>query len=225
MKFFFANWKENTNYSEAIALASSVERKMAQEKIVGRTIVLFPPSVFLVPIYQALSGSAVLLGAQDISKFEGGAHTGEISAGMVKPYAKYVLLGHSERRSGFGETSRDINQKIMVGLKEGLSPLICVSSRKQLEELDIPSSSLDIFIVYEPVEFIGGEEAQALGEITEFYEMLEKRVKAKFIYGGSVNEENSSELLKESFLDGLLIGHSSLDPERFGRIISAKTKV
>lgn len=220
MKYFFANWKENTTYPEAIALASKVKSEAGKENFSDRTVVIFPPSVFLVSLSQMLSGSNILLGVQDVSKFEGGAYTGEISVRMIQPYAKFTLLGHSERRANFGETSKDVNQKISLCAKEGLIPLICISSKNQLDELVLPKSNGGVFVVYEPPEYIGGEKVQELSEIVDFSRMVRGKTTARFIYGGSINDQNATELLKETFLDGLLIGHSSLDAGKFGRIIS-----
>lgn len=220
MKYFFANWKENTTYPEAAALVSKVKDDWNKGSLSDRTVVILPPTLYLPQLSQMLSGSGILLGVQDVSKFEGGAYTGEISAKMIKPYARYVLLGHSERRANFGETSLDVNRKIEICIKENLFPLVCVSSRRQFEELAIPNPNYAIFVVYEPTEFIGREETQEFSEIIEFCKLVRSKISAKFIYGGSVNEKNAAELLKEPSLDGLLIGHSSLDAVKFGRIIS-----
>lgn len=221
MKYFFANWKENLNYAEACLLLAKVIEESAGLNFTERSIVLLPPSTFLIPFSKILSKSHVLLGVQNVSRFEGGSYTGETSAKMIKPYAKYVLLGHSERRTNFGETFVEVNRKIKICIKEGLLPVVCVSSRKQLDEVEVFDPNCEIFLVYEPAELIGGEETQKPDRIAEFYQLVKAKMKAKFIYGGSVNDRNAADLLRESYLDGLLIGHSSLDAGKFGRIIKS----
>ena len=220
MKYFFANWKENTTYPEAAVLVSRLRDAWAAGDSSAGTLVILPPTVFLIPLYNDLNGSSILLGVQNISEFEGGAHTGEISAKMVRPYAKYCLLGHSERRAACGETGQAVNRKIGICVKEGIAPLVCVSSLEQIPDFPTGHLGLDIFIVYEPLAYIGGEETQELGKIIEFSEAAKSRTGSKFIYGGSVNDKNATELLKEPSIDGLLVGHSSLDAEKFSRIIS-----
>lgn len=218
MKYIFANWKENLTYPQAQFLAGNLKAAGADGNFTGKTLVLLPPSVFLIPIFEELAGSGILLGVQDISRFEEGAHTGEISAKMVKPYARYFLLGHSERRAELAETTDVINQKLSIGIKGGLIPVICVGSREQLDGLAVPAAQ-ELFIVYEPAEFIGGEKTQELAEIQSFGELVKSQTGAKFIYGGSVNHQNAAPILKEGNVDGVLVGHMSLDGEKFSRLL------
>ena len=115
----------------------------------------------------------------------------------------------------------NINKKIEICFKERLTPLVCVSSKAQFLELSFTGNDHEIFIVYEPVEYIGGEETLTTGEIAEFFKIMKDKTNIRFIYGGSVNEKNAAELLKETFIDGLLVGHSSLDAKKFSQIISS----
>lgn len=220
MKYIFANLKENLSYAEAKNLVLGLCKSLKPGSLKDRTVVILPPVVYLIPLSRVLAGSKIQLGAQDVSRFPGGAYTGEIAAKMVKPYGEFCLIGHSERRANFGETTETVNQKLSVCLEEGLIPIICVSSQEQLEDLVIPRADADIFVVYEPTEFIGGEETQTINEIYRFAQVVRRKIKAKFIYGGSVNEKNAQELLRQDWLDGLLIGHTSLEPKKFGSIIS-----
>lgn len=224
MKYIFANWKENTNYEEAKSLVLWVSQCVSAKQITDKEVVIFPPAVFLIPLSQEFAGVRLLFGVQDVSKFKGGPYTGEISVSMVGPYATYCLIGHSERRRHFGETPEVVNEKIKNCLEGGLIPIVCVSSEEQLKAIELQNALGPIFLAYEPVGYIGGEENQDVGELLRFMDLvrgLSFKGNVKFIYGGSVNGGNASKLLNLPGVAGLLIGHNSLKQEEFVSIVTS----
>lgn len=224
IKYFFANWKENKNLDEAVKETRRLRQGLVGKDFSQKKLVLLPPAVFLVPLAEEVRqfNPPVELGAQDISVFRQGAHTGEISARMVRGIVAYVLLGHSERRKSFNETSQVVNQKIKICQELNLIPVVCLGTTKELEELRFDSNRDPIFVVYEDPNFIGGEEIKKVEAILSFGQAARARFRRqplKFIYGGSVNEKNAGRLLAEAEIDGLLVGHASLQASRLEQIL------
>lgn len=189
------------------------------------------------------------LGAQNMHFEENGAFTGEISAEMLLDFGvKYVIIGHSERRKYFGETNSDINKKIIMALKSGLTPVLCVGETKQefdehrkpeILETQIAEALKDItreqvkniVIAYEPVWAIGTGQNCSVDETMTSIVFIRKIISELYnreiadnipmLYGGSVKSFNSREYVKNAGANGLLVGGASLDAEEFVKIVKA----
>lgn len=217
-----ANWKENLGELEVRAWMQEFGRQETRSKRQDIEVVICPSFPFI-SLFASFQPSSFQLGAQNVSEFEKGAYTGEVSARQLKSLGvKYVIVGHSERRQNFGETNEQINQKIRLCLKYGLTPIVCVSEIKQVET--IKSSGHPIVVVYEPLSAIStGEIGQpdtpfhAQKMALEIKKIVGENVLS--LYGGSVDSKNAGEFLKEKGINGLLVGGASLDPVEFTRII------
>ena len=222
-KTFIANWKENKNYEEASSFFGDFLRRIGENGLFDKEIILCPPAIFLPFLWERLRlEKRIRLGAQDISVFEGGSFTGEISVRMVVDFVGYCLVGHSDRRSKFLETSEIVNRKIELCQKYNLTPIICVSSEDELKEVEVTNKKTPVFLSFEPQDFIGGDETEDRRRIEDFYELSTKIIsgdEVKFIYGGSVTRRSIGNLIHLPFIHGFLIGHESLDPNVFADVV------
>jgi len=212
-------------------------------------IVLAPTFLALPGVAAALAGSNVSVSAQNVSQYDNGAYTGEISTAMLNDLAvEYVILGHSERRQLFGETNAIINAKIKKALAAGLKPIFCIGETLeerdggQLEAVlgsqiieglkDLGSAELaQIVIAYEPVWAIGTGRTASAEQAQEAHAFCRKVLADNFggeaaaamriQYGGSVKPENAEELLGQPDIDGALVGGASLQPASFAAIVNA----
>ncbi|WP_165246399.1 triose-phosphate isomerase [Paludisphaera soli] len=246
------NWKLNPTTAEAAAaLADGVKQGLGSATDVH--VALAPPFVFLTRVDQVLEGSPIGLAAQDVYWETNGAFTGEISGPMlVDVGCTHVIIGHSERRHGQGETSGHVNQKLKAALAAKLIPIVCIGETKDerlsekteevlLEQLSgslaglSPEEMAGVVLAYEPVWAIGTgltaspEQAQAVhafirGWLTEvFGEATARRVVVQ--YGGSVKPDNAAELLSCPDIDGALVGGAALKAGDFLAIIKAGQEV
>ena len=244
--FIAGNWKMNLNRAEAVALAKAVaERSTAVE---GVELAVCPPSVYLEAVGNALKGSKVGLGAQNMYHEASGAFTGEISAAMLVDLGcRYVILGHSERRHVLGETDADVNRKVAAALKAGLTPIVCVGEllaereagqtsaviRRQFDGSLAGVSAADlakIVIAYEPVWAIGTGKVASPEQAEEVHLDLRKIMadrynaglaqEVRIQYGGSVKPSNAAELLSQADVDGALVGGASLKADDFFGIVA-----
>jgi triosephosphate isomerase len=240
------NWKMYPQtLSEAKKIFTGFKRAYKPNKNVD--VLIFPPVLFLSAIRNLYSGSKIGFGAQNTSTQPEGALTGEVSSAMIKSLkCKYVIIGHSERRS-IGETNELIAHKIKDTLKEGLTALVCVGEEKRmqngshlkyiesqiLESLEFVTKKniSQVVIAYEPIWAIGkGKEAMSAHEVHQMVLFIRKTLASKFgmkdaesvpvLYGGSVDETNARELVHEGNTNGLLIGRASLKPSVLSEIIS-----
>jgi triosephosphate isomerase len=242
------NWKLNPTTTEnAVALAEGVKTGLGTATDVH--VAVCPPFVFLGPVDRVLEGSPIGLGAQDLFWEFSGAFTGEISGPMlVDVGCTHVILGHSERRHGMGETSADVNKKLKAALEAKLIPIVCIGETKEerlaektevvLEEQLTESlaalsaeQAAGIVLAYEPVWAIGTgltatpEQAQAAHSFIRgwldrtFDEATAARVVVQ--YGGSVKADNAEDLLSCPDIDGALVGGASLKASDFLAIIKA----
>ncbi len=231
--------------SEACELASSLVNKPVE----GVDVVIAPPFTSLYPVSQIIKGSNLGLAGQNFYFESKGAFTGEVSLEMLKDTGcSYVLIGHSERRKLFGESNSDINKKVHLALKLGVTPVVCVGETLEEREagstLEIIKTQLTeglaglsansiayLVVAYEPVWAIGtgvnASPEQAVSAhkfirkfMVENLGILEKN-KAKVLYGGSVTPENSKGLMSEEEIDGALVGGSSLKLDSFYAIIKS----
>jgi triosephosphate isomerase len=245
-KIIAANWKMNMTLSESDSFLEAFLLEIADEKTVD--VVLVPPFTALARVSEKLNDvQNVKLGAQNMSFEKGGAFTGEISASMLRElFTRYVVLGHSERRTLFGETDEIVNKKTKAALAATLIPIVCIG--ETLEERDAnrveevlatqltgslagltPEQITDLVIAYEPVWAIGTgrtaspEQAQAAhafirSKLAELSDTATPE-KVRIQYGGSVKPGNTAELMSQPDIDGALVGGASLDPRGFAEII------
>ena len=241
------NWKMHKTESEAIALVR-VLMQQARE-LTGVEILICPPFTSLSQLHKLLVSSPILLGAQNISDQPAGALTGEISGKMAAEFCSHVILGHSERRSVFGESDALINRKIRAALQEGLKPILCVGEsleerdagqaaeviRRQLREAlqgVTLTKSAEVVIAYEPVWAIGTGRSASPEDISEMIGGVIRPQLAlqwgeafvqgvRILYGGSVNPGNARGYLNQTEIDGALIGGASLSAENFLAILDS----
>jgi triosephosphate isomerase (TIM) len=246
-KFIAGNWKMNTTRADGVALASAIAAKIGSSSAVD--VAVCPPSVYLEAVGQAIKNSAVGLGAQNCYHEAKGAFTGEISPQMVRDIGcTYVILGHSERRQIFKESSQDVNRKVLAALGAGLTPIVCVGEtldrrqagktaaivREQIEGSLAGLSGeqlLKIVIAYEPVWAIGTGVVATPQQAEEVHADLRKLLESRYNsevasavriqYGGSVNAENAASLLSQPDIDGALVGGASLKADGFLAIVTA----
>jgi len=246
-KLIAGNWKMNKTSADAVALAHDIVVSLGTLSTVE--VVICPPFTALEGVARAVDGSLVKLGAQNMHFEPSGAFTGEVSAPMLRAlFATHVILGHSERRTLFGETDELINKKVLCALRNQLRPILCVGEtlaereagstlkvvQAQTERaLDGVSKELaaTIVIAYEPVWAIGTgkvattEQAQEVhgfirGLLAKLYgDAAAQRI--RILYGGSMKPANAPELLAQQDIDGGLIGGASLEARSFMELVKA----
>jgi len=245
--FVAGNWKMNKTIAEARALVSGMSMEL--NGIKGVEKVLCPPFMALFPVAALLAGTDIGLGAQNMHWEAKGAFTGEVAGDMVAEFCKYVIIGHSERRTYFGETDESVNKKTGVAKTSHLVPIVCVGEtlaeyeagrtaevvtrqiRAGLKGLD-PEFAKQVVIAYEPVWAIGTGRASsaenANGVIRDFIRKPlaelygeETAQGARVLYGGSVTAANAAEFFGMTEIDGGLVGGASLKPDEFLAIVRA----
>ena len=230
------NWKMNGSKKNLSDLAEQLFSLQCDADVV-----IFPPNVYIRDAIEAFSGASIAVGAQDVSENSRGAYTGEISSEMLIDIGcEYCIVGHSERRSLFGEDNLKIAGKFHQASEAGLIPILCLgetfNQREKDETLDVIADQLnavveytgkvlssDLVIAYEPVWAIGSGKSASTDQIKIVHQYIrrklqEKGLSARILYGGSVTPENTKELLEESDIDGLLVGGASLDAKSFVQI-------
>ncbi len=252
-KIIAGNWKMHKTNPEAVRLVKQLRNRLEKKPARKSKVVIFPPFTALAPVAEELKGSSILLGAQNLFWEEEGAYTGEISAKMIKSTgAKWVIIGHSERRQYFQEDENTVNRKIRVALKNKLKVILCVGEKLEEREENLTKDIVlnqvewglkgftsdelkQIVIAYEPVWAIGTgktatpEQAQEVHAFirdilgTLFEEEVGQRM--SILYGGSVKPENAEGLLAQPDIDGALVGGACLKADSFHRIIIAGEKV
>jgi triosephosphate isomerase len=243
-KQIIGNWKMHGTLAMAKQyLDILLAKDLLAEK--DKKIRIAPPFPLLAYMAKRVEGSLISIGAQNVSEEKEGAFTGEVSASMLQDVgASFVLIGHSERRRLFHETSEQIQKKILQALAAGLLPIICIGEteeerkqglakkilEKQIQGALQNISTQDIVFAYEPVWAIGtGQNASP--EIAEEIHCFCRNVlqeifgsgaqQIPIVYGGSVKETNAASFLAKENVDGVLVGGASLDPEGFFQIIQS----
>ncbi len=228
-KLIVANWKMNPS---SLKEAEDIFNKIKEGAGNTAEVVICPPTIYL-PILKGFP-----LGAQNIHFEEKGAFTGEISANMVKDAGiAYVLIGHSERRTLFGETDEVVNKKVKKALEAGLNVIFCIgeiaAERDAGQKQEVLKRQIakglagvdyteHLVIAYEPVWAIGTGNSCGVEETKESIDFIRTRVKdVRVLYGGSVKGDNAKEYLADAQADGLLVGGASLKPDEFMQIIQA----
>ena len=243
-----ANWKMNTTPSEAVDLVKQM--LPALDAVSGVETLICPPFISLVAISELLRQSRVMLGAQNAYYEDKGAFTGEVSPLMLSGLCRYVILGHSERRSLFGESSQVVNKKVKATIKSALKPILCIGESltdsdggrteavvtAQLKEsLDGVLEAAGLVIAYEPVWAIGTGRA-ASGTLANSTIKMIRDVLAtligwqtadvtRILYGGSVNAANIAEFIEQPEIDGALVGGASLKAAEFVGIVKQAASI
>lgn len=239
------NWKMHKTAQQAVAFIRELSSLLAKKK--GASVWLAVPFTAIVPAVKAAEGTDIVIGAQNMNEASHGAFTGEIAASMLKEAgAKFVLLGHSERRHLFHETNEKIGAKVGKALEEGLTPVLCVGeTEKEREEgyeeilkeqilegfkLAAKTDAKKVLLAYEPVWAIGtgktatpkmAEEAHKFcrGVLAEHFGKRNSSL-VPVLYGGSVKPDNIGSLLKEKDINGALVGGASLEAKTFSQIVN-----
>lgn len=234
-----------TVIDEAKALVQDLKGRV--QNVTNVEIVVCPPFISLQTVKDVLAGSNIGLGAQNVFWEKNGAFTGEVSAPMLKSVGcAYVIIGHSERRTYFGETDSTVNKRIFAALAEGLKPIVCVGETLEEREagktFDVikcqitgglanlsTEQMMPVVIAYEPVWAIGTGKTATPAQAQEVHAFIRQLLKELFgqatadatrlQYGGSVKPENAAELMSQPDIDGALVGGASLKAETFEKII------
>jgi triosephosphate isomerase len=248
-KFIAGNWKLNLTTEEGTTLVQGLAKTLAAEPAAKAIeVAVCPTALSVQAVAAAAKGSPIGVGGQNIHWEEKGAFTGEISASLLKAAgAKYVIIGHSERRQYFGETDQTVNKRLKAALAQGLVPIVCIGETLaerdggKLQEVlarqvkgaleGLSASQLETLVIaYEPVWAIGtgrtatsaqAQEAHAFirSLLTQALGATAQRVRIQ--YGGSVKPDNAQELLSQPDIDGALVGGASLKLADFAAICTA----
>jgi triosephosphate isomerase len=243
-KLAAGNWKMNGLKADGLALARDIVAR-ARQAAPGCDLLLCPPATLLAAVAEAIAGSQVALGGQNCHAAEKGAHTGEISAAMLKDAGcAYVILGHSERRTDQGETDAQVQAKTAAAHKVGLCSIVCIgetlAQRDAGETLSVIARQIagslpegldatSLVIAYEPVWAIGTGRTPTTGQVAEVHGHIRRLLAGKtkdaaavrILYGGSVKPSNARELMSVKDVDGALVGGASLIAADFWAIAEA----
>ena len=239
------NWKMNKTRAETAALMAGIQTEVGSIHTVETVVCV--PFTDLDTAAQAVKGSNVGLGAQNVHWAEKGAFTGEISAAMLKELGvTYVIIGHSERRQYFGETDDSVNKRTKTALAAGLKPIVCVGETLAEREVGQTTKVVErqvrtglaglhgadwdkLVIAYEPVWAIGTGKTATTAQAQEVHAFIRKLLgelagaeaaaKIRIQYGGSMKPENAKELMSQPDIDGGLIGGASLEAKSFADIV------
>jgi triosephosphate isomerase len=239
------NWKMNLTHLEAIAHTQKLAFSFTPEQLADVEVVLLPPFTDIRSVQTLIDADNLLLefGAQDLSPFDSGAYTGDVSGPMLaKLGCKYVVVGHSERRTIHGETDELVNAKVKAALRNEISPILCVGEGLEVREgdehvphcthqLTVALDGLDatqvrsVVIAYEPIWAIGTGKTATPGDAQEVIGAIRARIgelydadtaeNTRILYGGSVTSANIAGIMAEKDIDGALIGGASLKADEF----------
>lgn len=244
MKHIMGNWKMNMLPNDALKYIELLDEKLKsldgiKEKL---DIKLYVPYINIFYTNLMSQETDIKIGAQNMHFEDKGAFTGEISAEMLKSVDIYsVLIGHSERRNVFNETDEEINKKTIKSQQSGIQAILCIGETLEQKELGMTEEVLlnqlvkalvdvsinDIIIAYEPVWAIGTGKVCDSDVANNICKYIKNTIKEKYnkelpvLYGGSVTEENSKEILTQEYIDGVLVGGASLNVDKFFDIITS----
>ncbi len=212
--FVIANFKQNLNIRDLknyFKKWEELSKKFAPKK--NLKIIFCPSTIYLDYVSKQIKKyTNTFIGIQNISPFKKGSYTGEVGANQAKDFARFCILGHSERRKYFKEDNKEIRQKVKNAIKEKVIPIVCISKKEQF----LPKIK-NIVYAYEPIENIGTGKAASIEKIKSF--IASKPENSKILYGGSVNTHNIKKLLSIKSINGFLIGSASLKPDSFFKIV------
>lgn len=245
-RFIAGNWKMNTTREEGVSLAKAIAEAVGSGS--AADVAVCPPNVYLAAVAEAVSGSSVAVGAQNVYHEASGAFTGETSCGMLADVGcTYVILGHSERRHILGESNEVVNKKVLATLAGGLKPIVCVGETLEQREAGQTNDVVweqffgslagvtaeqmaEVTIAYEPVWAIGTGKVATPDQAEEVHAALRRILEIRYTgeiaeqvriqYGGSVKPDNAGELLSQPNIDGALVGGASLKADSFLGIIN-----
>lgn len=238
------NWKMFKTVSESVVFVREVQGKAEVE---GVESVLCAPFTNLPALVEAVKGTSIKIGAQNLHWEDNGAFTGEISGVMLKDLGvDYVIIGHSERRAYFAETNETVNKKVLAAFKHGLTPIVCVGEKleeresghtKQVCKVQAEAAlqglsseqAAQVVIAYEPIWAIGTGRSSTAEDANEVIAYIRERVGAqcnaqtaaaiRILYGGSVKPANIAEYMKQPDIDGALVGGASLEPASYVQLV------
>jgi triosephosphate isomerase len=242
-KLAAGNWKMNGTE----AALAEIDAMAAAYPSPGCDVLICPPATLLDRLSKRAAGTAIATGSQDCHMNASGAHTGDISAEMIKDAGgTYAIVGHSERRTDHGETDAVVNAKAQAAIGAGLVAVVCIgeteAQRDAGETLDLIGTQLagsipdgvtgeSLVVAYEPVWAIGTGRIPTLEQITEVHDFIRGRLNERFgadvggavslLYGGSVKPSNATEIFAVKNVDGALVGGASLKAADFGAVIDA----
>lgn len=244
------NWKMNKTVAEARDLVNVLSAPLSAISDVEK--VLCPPYIAITAVSSLLERTEIGLGAQNMHWEEKGAFTGEVAPNMVREYCSYVIIGHSERRTYFGETDETVNRKVTAALKHNLTPIVCVGETLDQYEsgqtaevvrrqIGVGLAGIDsanaarIVVAYEPVWAIGTGKASSGDNANDVHQkVIRPALSALFgvdgaeairiLYGGSVTAANAAEFFAYPDIDGALVGGASLKPDEFVAITKAAVR-
>lgn len=242
------NWKMNTTVPEGVALAKEVNEALKGFKA-NCDVIICVPFTHLCPVADSIDQNTLGLGAENCADHKSGAYTGEVSAAMVaSTTAKYVILGHSERRQYYGETAETLREKVALALENGLTPIFCIGEvlaerengtynevvKAQIEDglFNLTAEEFGrIILAYEPVWAIGTGKTATADQAEDMHAHIRKVIADKYgkevaentsiLYGGSCKPSNAAELFAKPDVDGGLIGGASLKCDDFMGIVKA----
>ena len=249
-KIVAGNWKMNKTYEEALSLVSEIDNMVKDEVNGDVTVIVAPPFPYLQGVGKLVQGNDKMhLAAQNVSEYESGAYTGDVSASMLKSVGvEYVIIGHSERRLYHHEDAQTLYKKMKLSISQGLKPIFCCG--EPLEERDadrhfeyvgqqlkdsvsyLSNQEFDqIVIAYEPIWAIGTGKTASSQQAQEMHAYIREQLSRMFdaeaaynctiLYGGSCNPGNAEELFAQEDIDGGLIGGASLKSRDFTAIIKS----
>jgi len=245
------NWKMHKTGPETVAFIAALKDMVSDVQEVD--IMIAPPFTALILAAEAVAGTSIEIGAQNLHWEPKGAYTGEISAQMLNAAGcRYVIIGHSERRQYFGETDREINRKIDAAAKANLIPVFCIGETESQRDAGDTFSVLDkqvknglesllsenlqsLVVAYEPVWAIGTGKTATKEQAQQVHAYIRNRLaemhgpefaqRLRILYGGSVKPSNVLDLMAMEDIDGALVGGASLDPDSFNRLVHYKDQV
>ncbi len=245
-KLVAGNWKMNGSKASIKELLDGIKKSIGD--VASAEVAVCPPFVYLADVETQLTGTPVVWGAQNLSTEEKGAFTGEVAASMINDFnCKYVIVGHSERRTLFGEDDAVVAKKYSVARAAGLKPILCIGETLEEREKGVTNDVVarqieavidvegvaalaDGVIAYEPVWAIGTGKTASPEQAQEVHQFIRQRIaekdagvaeKVQILYGGSMNAGNAAELMSQPDIDGGLIGGASLKAEDFLTICRA----
>lgn len=242
------NWKMNKTLQEGLTLAKGIEAALAGKKV-NCDVIIGTPFIHLASVAQAIDTAKIGVAAENCADKASGAYTGEVSAAMVASTgAKYVILGHSERRAYYHETPEILKEKVLLALANNLTPIFCIGEvleeREAGKHFDVVKAQIEgslfnlspeefgkIILAYEPVWAIGTGKTATAAQAQEMHAFIRQTLAEKYgkevaencsiLYGGSCKPSNAKELFANPDVDGGLIGGAALEAESFMGIIEA----
>lgn len=242
------NWKMNKTLQEGLTLAKGIEAALAGKKV-NCDVIIGTPFIHLASITQTIDTNKIGVAAENCADKASGAYTGEVSAAMVASTgAKYVILGHSERRAYYHETPEILKEKVLLALANNLTPIFCIGEvleeREEGKHFDVVKAQIEgslfnlsaeefgkIILAYEPVWAIGTGKTATAAQAQEMHAFIRQTLADKYgkevaencsiLYGGSCKPSNAKELFANPDVDGGLIGGAALEVESFMGIIEA----